>query len=179
MSELKEYLISHAGLQEGEHVFEYNIRDSFFDVYKNNDVQGAELLVRVLFNKKKTHIEISFDIDGEIALNCDRCLDLFNEKVKIRQSVFIKFKDKGSDDNGSEDENLYVLPENQTEINLAEFIDELIAVNLPMRRIHPKDKDGKPTCSQKMLNYIENINNNGSQIDPRWNELNKLKDGTS
>ena len=174
MSDLIEYLIPYVNLKEGEHVFNYNIGDSFFENYDNTDVKSADLKVKVLFNKKSTHIEMSFEIKGSIDLNCDRCLELFNHELNIKQAVYVKFGEEES-----EDENLYILPLKQNEVDLSEFIDELIVVNLPMRRIHLEDEMGEPTCSNKMLDYIQNINNEGLVIDPRWNELNKLKDGAS
>ena len=174
MSRLKEFLIAYVTLKEGEHKFEYSIGDSFFEVYDNTDVKAASLNVLALLNKKNTHIEIRFVIKGNVTLECDRCLDPFKYGINIEQTVYVKFGDEES-----EDENLYILPENENEIDLAEFIDELIVVNLPMRRIHPEDEDGNPTCSEKMLKFVNNINNEGSVVDPRWNELNKLKDGTS
>ncbi len=175
MSQLEEYLISYKSLEYGEHQFSYSIGNSFFEVYNNTDIRGASLKVSVLLNKKNTHIEISFDIKGTVALNCDRCLDVFDNTINIEQTIYVKSGGEGSE----EDENLYVLPEADNEMDLSEFIDELIDVSLPMRRVHPEDKDGNPTCPNNMLDYIKNIKNEGSEIDPRWNELNKLRDGTS
>ena len=174
MSKQVEYIVPYANLKEGEHLFNYNIGDSFFENFDDTDVKSADLKVEVLFNKKSTHFELSFEIKGYVALNCDRCLELFNHELNIIQTVYVKF---GEDESG--DENLYILPLKQNEVDLSEFIDELIVVNLPMRRIHLEDEMGKPTCPTKMLDYIQNINNEGSVIDPRWNELNKLKDGAS
>ena len=174
MSELIEFLIPYVNLKEGEHEFKFSIGNAFFENYDNTDVRSADLIVDVLLNKKSTHIELSFDIRGQVALDCDRCLELFNQELDIKQTVYVKFGEEES-----KDENLYIIPTKQNEVDLSEFIDELIVVNLPMRRIHPEDEQGEPTCPNKMLEYIQNINNEGSVIDPRWNELNKLKDGAS
>jgi len=167
-------LITYKTIEYGEHTFKFDIRDSFFEKYDNADILSANLKVLVLLNKKKTHIEINFDINGIVSLACDRCLEAFDNTIKINQSIYIQFGDEGEDT----DENLYFLPESEYEIDLSKFINELIVVNLPMRRVHPEDKNGNPTCPNNMLEYIKNIKNEGS-IDPRWNELNKLRDGTS
>jgi len=173
--QLKEYFISYKSIEYGEHRFSYKVGNSFFEVYNNTDVKGANLKSEVLLNKKNTHIEISFDINGTITLNCDRCLEPFEYTISIEQTIYIKF----GTDNESEDENLYIFPETNNEIDLSEFINEFIVVALPIRKVHPEDKNGNPTCPNNMLKYINNIKNDGSEIDPRWNELNKLKDGTS
>ncbi len=175
MSELKEYLISYKSLEYGEHAYSYKIKDSFFEEDDDTEIISANLKVEVLLNKKNTHIEIHFNINGTVALNCDRCLEAFDNKLNIQQTIYIKFEEG----NTNEDENLYVLSDSKGEIDLSEFINELIIVSLPMRRVHEEDENGNPTCSNNMLDYIKNIENEGSVIDPRWNELNKLRDGTS
>ncbi len=176
MSQLKEYLIPYKGLEEGEYEYKYLVGESFFEVFSNDDIQGAKLAVLAILNKKSTHIEVNFSINGTLTLECGRCLDVYENDISIKQSIYIKFGDEYIE----EDENLYILPETDNDIDLSKFINELIVVALPMRRVHPDDEDGNPTCSSSILNYIENINNEGSKItDPRWNELNKLRDGTS
>jgi uncharacterized metal-binding protein YceD (DUF177 family) len=172
---LKEYLISYKSLEYGEYTYNYNIRDAFFEKFDNTDVKGANLKASILLNKKNTHIEIYFDIKGTIALICSRCLEPLDYKINIEQTIYIKF----GEEDISEDENLYILSDAQNEINLSEFINEFIVVAVPIRSVHPEDKNGEPTCPSNMLKYINNIKNEGSQVDPRWNELNKLKDGTS
>ena len=175
MSKLKEYQVSYKSLEYGEHTYSFKITDWFFEEDINTDIKGATLDVEVLLNKKNTHIELSFDIKGTVALNCDRCLELFDNKIDISQTIYIKF----GEENSGEDENLYIFPESKNELDLSEFIIEFVEVALPMRRVHEDDEDGEPTCPDNMLDYIKNIKNEGSVIDPRWNELNKLKDGTS
>ena len=175
MNQLEEYLVSYKSIEFGEHRFAYEIGNKFFEVYSDTDIQGASLKVLVLLNKKETHIEIDFEINGTVALSCDRCLELFDNRINIRQSIYLK----SGEGNSEEDENLYFIPQSENEIDLSEFIDELIAVAIPMRRVHPENQDGEPTCINNMLDYIKNIKNEGSQVDPRWNELNKLRDGTS
>ena len=175
MRELETYNISYKGLADGEYCYDYKVGKPFFEVYENPDIKDANLDVSVVLNKKSTHIEISFDIDGQVFLTCDRCMDVFENDFETSQTIYVKFGEEYAE----EDENLYVLPEADNDIDLSQFINELIVVNIPMRRVHPDDEDGNPTCPSDILKYINNIKNEGAAIDPRWNELNKLKDGTS
>ena len=176
MSQLKEFLIPYKGLEEDEYEYKYLVGETFFEVFSNDDIQEGDLTVLAILNKKSTHIEINFNIKGTVTLECGRCLEAYIKDISIKQSVYIKFGPEYIE----EDENFYILPESDNEIDLSKFINELIVVALPMRRVHPDNEDGNPTCSSNMLDYIENINDEGSRTtDPRWNELNKLKDGTS
>ena len=173
---MDDFLIPYKGLTIGEHQYSFDIKESFFEVYHNPDINKAELKTEVLLNKKATHIELSFVIEGIVVLTCDRCLEDIKHPIEVEQNIYIKFGDEFSE----EDENLYVLPETEDMIDLSVFVDELITVSIPMRKIHIEDEDGNPTCPDNMLDYIDNVKQSeGSAIDPRWNELNKLKDGTS
>ncbi len=170
------YIISYKGLAVGEYHYNYKVGNSFFEAYENQDIKGANLDVSVVLNKKNTHIEISFDISGQLLLVCDRCMEAFENDFKVVQTIYVKFGEAYAE----EDENLYILPEADNDIDLSQFINELVVVNIPMRVVHPDDEEGNPTCQSDILDYINNIKNEGNTIvDPRWNELNKLKDGTS
>lgn len=175
MKKVEDYKIAYKGLVDGEYQYSFNVKDSFFEDNEENEIEGADISVSVLLNKKSTHIELSFDIDGKVGLPCDRCLEIFENKIEKHQTIYIKFGEEYIE----EDENLYILPETDNDINLEPFINELILVALPYRRVHKEDKNGNSTCSEGMLKYIKNVKKEGSEIDPRWNELNKLKDGTS
>jgi uncharacterized metal-binding protein YceD (DUF177 family) len=172
---LETYYISYKGLAVGEYYYDFELRKSFFEVYENQEIADANLAIGVVFIKKETHIEITFDISGVLYLTCDRCLEIFENDFTVSQTIYVKFGDAYAE----EDENLYVLPEADNDIDLSQFINELIVVNIPMRKVHPEDENGNPTCPNDVLKYINNIKNEGSISDPRWNELNKLKDGTS
>ncbi len=176
MEKLSDFWIPYKGLSIGEHRYQFDVGESFFEVYKNSDINKASLQVELLLNKKETHIELNFVIEGAVVLTCDRCLEDMQYPLEIEQNLYIKFGDEFSE----EDENLYVLPDSEDIIDISVFVDELITVAIPMRKVHEEDEEGNPTCPNNMFKYIENVKNSeGVAIDPRWNELNKLKNGTS
>ena len=46
---------------------------------------------------------------------------------------------------------------------------------LPIKRVHPDDKNGKSTCDPVMLKKLEElIIDEETDTDPRWDELKKL-----
>ncbi len=176
MDTLKTYGIAHKGLSEGLHTFNFDIDDAFFKAFENEEIQGVDLSCQLTLDVKSTHIALNFEINGWVGLECDRCLEIYKQMVEIEQTIYVKFGESYFE----EDENLYILPESDNEIDVAPFINELVVVSLPMKRVHSNDSDDEESqCKIDIQAYINNNNDNGSAIDPRWNELNKLKDGTS
>jgi len=170
-----EFIIAYEGLAEGEHSFSFPISNSFFETFEPTEIQNCNLTAFLTLHKRSSHLEINFLIKGDVELICDRCLENFTHPLVIEQTIYIKFGDEYKE----EDINLFIYPKSKTEIDTARIINELIVVSLPMRKVHPDDEQGNPTCKEEMLDYIEQLQVDGSEIDPRWNELKKLKNGTS
>ena len=119
-------------------------------------------------------------VKGTVELMCDRCLDQYNQRVKNKNNLLVKFgieTEELSDD-------LIVLPLDEYQINIAQYLYELIILGLPIKHVHPDDKNGNSTCNPEMLKELEQylvdtapINNENVQVvDERWNELKKLLD---
>jgi uncharacterized metal-binding protein YceD (DUF177 family) len=83
------------------------------------------------------------------------------------------------DDFNDENEEILILPHGEYEINIAQYIYELIVLSMPSRRIHPGLKDG--TLNSEILDKLEELRpksledkNKTQDIDPRWHKLKKL-----
>ena len=64
MKALKEFNIPFVGLKVGEHRFEYEIEQSFFDHFEYTEFNDSRLQVYVILNKKTTLLELNFKISG-------------------------------------------------------------------------------------------------------------------
>ena len=74
-----------------------------------------------------------------------------------------------------DDENVLVKT-NENSIELKQIIFESIILNLPKKRQHNKDKDGKVECNQEMIDLIKKYRPSGFiNSNERWNELKKIK----
>jgi uncharacterized metal-binding protein YceD (DUF177 family) len=79
---------------------------------------------------------------------------------------------------------LLVLPFGEFELDIAQYIYEMIALSVPLRRVHPGVQDG--SLKQKLLRvkrineeHKERIDEDKTQdkeenIDPRWDKLKQL-----
>jgi len=174
------YVISFRGLKEGKHQFEYKIDNKFFEVYQYEDILDADVIVRLEFIKKSTLLEIDFDIKGVVKLACDVTNELYQQPIDGNYNLTVKFGDEYNDEN----ENILIISHDAYELDISQFIFEIIVLALPTKRIHPGVLDG--TLKSDILDKLEELkpkeNNN---IDPRWDTLKGLltdkkhKDGTS
>ncbi len=172
---LSKYGIEFQGLSEGVHDFIFDVDQLFFDNIEYSDIKSGTLKAFVALNKKPQLLELDLKIEGFVNIICDRCLDELKMPVNFEGQVFVKFSET---EQGYTDEVIYLLPGDH-EVNLAHYIYESIKISLPIKCVHPDDEHGNSTCDPEMLQRIENLKSDTSAedlIDPRWNDLIKLKE---
>ncbi len=168
------YNIEFKGLNEGLHDFEFGIDDTFFAHFEESLVDNGDVTIKVTLEKRSTFLKLHLKIKGWLELTCDRCLDNFHQKVKGETEFFVKFGEKEFE----EGENVvWVLPKEHF-ISLAQPIYEYVSLSIPLRHVHPKNKDGKRECNKEMIkqlkNYMQSEDEEDTINDPRWNALKKL-----
>ncbi len=175
MSWKSKYNIEFKGLEEGLHDYKIEIENTFFEHFKESLVDNGEITVTVTLEKRGAFLKIHLKIKGWLELTCDRCLDSYQQKVKQKTEFFVKFGEKEYE----EGENvIWVLP-HEHHINLAQIIYEYTMLSIPLRHVHPKNKDGKRECNKEMLNKLKNYMHTESDeaetiTDPRWDALKNL-----
>jgi len=132
--------------------------------------------VYVKLIKTETIIQLFFDINGCIELECDRSLELFDFPINLKQKLFLKF---GEADEYINDE-LEVIASNKDRINISQYIYEYISLAIPLKKIHPKfqdsEIDGELTLVYSSLieeGEVEDLEE-GKIKDSRWSALEKL-----
>jgi uncharacterized protein len=168
---IDEYVISFHGSKDGIHEYEFDVRPEFFEYYENPDYPGGNLKVKVLLDRKPQILKLDFIITGHIKLYCDRCLEIFDYPVGSNEILFVKF----GDDFEELDDNLIIIPRDEKQINIAQFIYEFAILNLPFKRVHPENEDGVSACDPDMLKKIEELSKKVKEkTDPRWDNLRKI-----
>lgn len=160
------------GLKEGRHCYDFEINKEFFDQFEESEIKEGSLKAVVVADKLNTHIDLSVSIEGSVNVPCDRCLELFIQPVSCTNRLLVKF---GRETDYS-DPDIVTIPADEQELDLRQYIYEYILLALPIQRVHPVDKNGKSACDPEMLKKLkEHIADDESKIDPRWDELKKLK----
>ena len=175
-----DFIIQFGGLKEGVHNFVFEINKEFFDLIEYAELSNSNMRIDFELNKMSSMLVFKFVANGTIELVCDRCLDEFDYQIDFDETIYIKF----GEENQEIEADVIILKIGSTEIDILELIYQLIMVYLPIKKIHLDDVDGNSTCNPQMLERIngtdfENELEQEEVVDSRWNELKKLKNGTS
>jgi uncharacterized metal-binding protein YceD (DUF177 family) len=175
MKSTNEYLIPFIGLKIGKHHFEYTIEKKFFDEFNFDEFENCSVNVNVVLEKKATMLEVSFTHKGTVNVPCDLTGEQFDLPIKGKIKLVVQFGEEFNNDN----DELLILPHGEHQIDLAQYIYEMIVLSIPPKRVHPGVIDGTlQTDALKKLNELqvkdEEIIKKDEEIDPRWDELKKL-----
>ena len=177
MKDLKQFNIPFVGLKEGNHLLEYQIDNTFFKIFNYEEFNEASINVSVALEKKATFIKLIFSAKGFVNLLCDLSLEAYNQEIDTSLPLLIKFGEAFNDDN----EEILILPQQAYEVNVAQYIYEMVILGLPSKRIHPKVADGTlETPAIKKLKELsieehhEEEHQKEENIDPRWDKLKNL-----
>jgi uncharacterized metal-binding protein YceD (DUF177 family) len=175
MKALKDFTIQFVGLKEGEHNFDYTIGNTFFKNFEYEEFNEVDVKVDLKLIKKSTLLELYFDASGFINVNCDLTNEPYNQDIEDEFKLVVKFGSEYNDDN----EDILIIPHGEYEINVAQYIYELIVLAVPAKRVHPGIEDG--TLKSEILSKLEELSpkevkedKTSEEIDPRWNNLKKL-----
>jgi uncharacterized metal-binding protein YceD (DUF177 family) len=179
MNKTKEYLIPFIGLKTGKHHFEYQISNSFFEIFDYQEFNNSNIKVNVVLEKKSTIMELSFKHKGSVNVPCDMTNEEFDLPIKGKMKLIVRFGDVFNNDN----EELLVIPHGEFQIEISQYIYEMIVLSVPLRRIHPGIKDGslntEALAKLKELTVEKLKRENKKEekeenIDPRWDKLKQL-----
>lgn len=172
MTKNSSYIIQFKGLAIGTHAYQYEIQDEFFNLFENSEIEKGSLKLDFVLHKKSNFMEFEFDLSGTINIACDRCLDLYDQEIDYNGKIVVKF----GDSNEELSDEMIVLHKDEYQIDLKDYIFELISLNVPLKKVHPNDKEGNSTCNQEMIDKIEKYSSKeeSTKIDSRWDKLNDL-----
>lgn len=175
MKQLNEFLIPFIGLKLGKHQFEYQISKSFFEDFDFDEFEDSLVKVNVVLEKKSTIMELSFKHKGTVNVPCDLTGEMFDQPIKGNIKVVVQFGEQFNNDN----EELLILPHGEHQIDIKQYIYEMIVLSVPLKKTHPGVKDG--TLKTPALDKLKELSLKDQkqsiqeeEIDPRWDKLKKL-----
>ncbi len=172
MRNTSKYNIAWKGLKEGITEFEYPIGDAFFEQMDKSLVEKAEIQAKVTIEKRSQVMTLGLEWEGTVELICDRCLEKYDQVIEQQVTLLIKTGKRTSEPG---DEVIWVSPEEDF-IPIAQLLYEYIVLSIPVRHVHPDDKNGKSLCNPEMLKQLEKYTKKEREpeTDQRWNKLNEL-----
>ena len=170
-----EFLIPFIGLKLGKHQFDFHINTKFFERFDYHEYENSDIKVGVVLDKKSTHMELSFSHKGTVTVPCDLTTEVFDLPIKSKMKLIVKFGEEFNNDN----EEILIIPHGEYQIDVAQYIYEMIVLSVPTKRVHPGVKDG--SLQTEALDKLKNLQvkaikeeNKENDIDPRWDKLKQL-----
>ena len=176
MKPLKAYDIQFVGLKLGKHIYDYEINQTFFEYFEFDEFNTINVNLYIHLEKKTTLLELNFFGNGSVNINCDVSNEPYDQPINFNFNLVVKFGQEYNNENDS----ILIIPHGSYEINIAQYIYELIVLSIPQKRIHPGVEDG--TLNSEILRKLEDLSPNAdlkgesssNDVDPRWNKLKKL-----
>ena len=169
---MKAFNINIVGLSNKPTRFDYEFGDDFFEHYATDSVSGSKFTAEVVVDKHETFLDVSFKIKGHVTLVCDRSLETFDEPLKSDKKIVFKY----GDEEAELSDEIVVIPRDMPTLDIGKYLYKFIVLSLPMKRVHPKlrDEDNDDASEGKMV-YTSTTEKPEDVIDPRWEQLKKLK----
>jgi uncharacterized metal-binding protein YceD (DUF177 family) len=172
---VNQYIIPFKGLKEGEHRYDFEIGEAFFEEFSSFEIKTGLLIVHVLLHKKSNFLKLEISLNGKLEIQCDRCLEYFSFSVEHRGDLFVKFKEEAEE---PDDQVIYLHP-NDDLLDLTQYFIDSVGLSIPIQKVHPDNDDGSSGCNQEMLDRLDEHSHKESSkdeddIDPRWAKLKDL-----
>ena len=160
----KDFDIAFIGLSNGTHVFEFDLNDSFFELFEYDDYSQLRGKVTMEMVKSETVLDLSLNFSGSIQAPCDVTNEPFEQALNNAFEIQVKFGDAYNDEN----EELLILPHGEHQFNIAQMVYELVVLSIPAKLYGPNAGNG-------IEDYLEDEDEeNETDTDPRWDQLKDL-----
>ena len=174
MIKQKEFNIPFSGLKQGKHEFDYKIENKFFESFGYDEFNDAKIDLHVVLNKMSTILELEMQAEGSVNVDCDTSGEPYDQKISGTLELVVKFGDEFNDEN----DEIVIIPHSEHQLNIAQYVYEMLVLAVPQKRVHPGVLDG--TLESEALKKLEELcpkeeRDNKEDSDPRWDELKKLK----
>lgn len=169
----KEFYVPFSGLKQGKHEFTYEIDNTFFESFEYSEFNAAKIELGVLMNKTSTMLEFELNAKGIVNVNCDISSEPYDENISADLNLVVKFGDEFND----EDDEILIIPHGEHQVNLAQYVYEMLVLAVPQKRVHPGVLDG--SLESEALKKLQELQpketkENSKDTDPRWDALKKL-----
>jgi len=178
MKVLEAFQIPIIALEDKSYHYAFSGDDSFFAAFEQDWVEKGQFTVSADLTKSALMIQVQMNITGTIELICDRSLEAFDYPFEVNEKLIFKYSDH-SEDLG---DNLFLLDRKEPKLNLSQDIFDFIALEVPMKKLHPRFLEEEDVASEDVFIYTTEradekpASTKEEVIDPRWAALQKLKD---
>ena len=157
-------------LREGQHTYDFEVEQEFFDLFENSPVAGGNGVVQATLDKQERMILVTMEIRVAVPLECDKTLKPFDHPIEEVREVMYKYGETEEE----LDDDLFMITKNTQRIDLTQLLYEYICMAVPMRKIHPDHQDESEEDEVVYSSSEQNDTPDDDAIDPRWSKLKDL-----
>lgn len=156
MGKLDGYKVDLKGMATDTVSYHWQADNDFFSAVQGSEIKQGLLDVALRVKRTSGAYELEFQLQGEVEVTCDRCLESMNQPIDAFCTLRVVMGEDFVDDG-----DVVVIPEREGIINVAWNIYEFAALQIPLRHVHP-DCEALSESSEE------------ERVDPRWADLKKL-----
>jgi len=173
MMKQEKFSIAFSGLKQGKHNFEYTVDNTFFETYGYDEFNAAHIVLNVSLMKSSTMLEFELVATGTVNVNGDLTDEPYDQPIEGELELVVKFGEEYND----EDDDILIVPHGTYQVNIAQYVYEMLVLAVPQKRVHPGVLDG--SLQSEALKRLEELQpketkENKQENDPRWDDLKKL-----
>lgn len=173
MGALKEFSIPLTGLGIGQHDYDFEIDQSFFEHFENSPIKNGKLKLHLSIDKQSSMYILDFVFEGGVNTACDRCLADILLPISGNQRLLVKFSEELDD----EDRDVIYISRDASHLDVSQYAFEYICLSMPINKVYDCELDDPIPCNENVVNYL--IDNNeeiqDNKDNPLWDALKNLK----
>jgi len=125
-----QYKIQFGGLSFGEHQFEFEVNEKFFEQFSDSEITSANISVKANLIKQNSLMHVLFSFEGVVQLSCDRCLIDYDCSISGNEKLVVKH---GNPEESNDE--ILVLRDGLDEIEFTQYLYEYIELALSLIHI--------------------------------------------
>lgn len=135
--------------------------------------KGGE--IDIDFYRALHFIRVNFSVHSDVEIQCDRSLDFFVKPVEASYEVV--FKVDVEEETEDEDGAVRRFNFSSNTLSIEEEVRDTILLQIPIKKLHPRflDEEGNPKDFEEQTFGSSGEQPDDEPVDPRWEELKKLK----
>lgn len=154
MKSKNNYKINYRKLGDGKYNIELHIDSEMFTSVDEGEIYGGDCDVKIVLTKGLSILRLEINIDGNVIVSCDRCLEEISIPIHFDGILIVKLTNEVQNsefviDDKAED--TLLLNPMIEELDLEEYLHDSIILSLPLQRVHPENEEGESSCNPDML----------------------------
>ena len=131
------FIIPLNGLAAGESRFSWTADKEFFNSFDNSEILDAVLNISVKAEKSGRYLGVDCEVEGEVTVECDRCLDDLKMPIDTYIALSVKYgNEQNAEEHQEGEREIIFVPEDGAELDLSQVIYDYVCLSLPMQRVH-------------------------------------------